>query len=321
MPFTVRPFALDDYPAFLEVRNAVFPDYAVSVEEARHWDENLGPKCLFKRTVALRDGTIVGAGEFRQIPWTYDPHGFRLEITVHLSERGRGAGSAIFEHLILAMRPHEPRVLRTMTRATDEAGARFLLKRGFVREQSNWESRIDLTAFDPSPYAGLEETLAREGIRLRTLRELRAENGWQRKLHALFWAAEQGMPDEEAHNQIEFETFDALLCNDPFLVDDAFIVAAHGGDFIGLSYVRESRKNLDATTGLTGVIPEWRGRKIALAMKVRSLATAKALGFPSSKTWNDTRNGAMLAVNVRLGFVRNVEWVQYVKNLEPEESP
>jgi mycothiol synthase len=55
---------------------------------------------------------------------------------------------------------------------------------------------------------------------------------------------------------------------------------------------------------LTAVTREVRGRGIATALKVRQLEAAQALGFSTVRTDNDTRNTAMLAVNGKLGFVR-----------------
>jgi RimJ/RimL family protein N-acetyltransferase len=69
-------------------------------------------------------------------------------------------------------------------------------------------------------------------------------------------------------------------------------------------------------TGMTGVRREWRRRGIALALKVRSLEFAKAQGFRRVVTENETNNRGMIAINDRLGFVKQPAYVHYLKTFE-----
>lgn len=57
-------------------------------------------------------------------------------------------------------------------------------------------------------------------------------------------------------------------------------------------------------TLLTGVAPEYRGRKIAQALKLIAILHGKGLGADSIRTQNDSINAPMLAINRKLGFVR-----------------
>jgi RimJ/RimL family protein N-acetyltransferase len=56
----------------------------------------------------------------------------------------------------------------------------------------------------------------------------------------------------------------------------------------------------------TGVIREYRGRGIATALKLKVIEYGKKNGYRVIKTWNDSVNEAMLAVNIKLGFKRRL---------------
>ena len=53
----------------------------------------------------------------------------------------------------------------------------------------------------------------------------------------------------------------------------------------------------------------------AFALKLRAAARAKAAGVAVLPTQNHTVNGAMLAINGALGFVRQPAWVRLKKPL------
>ncbi len=314
--FIIRPFTEGDYPAYAAVSSAVFPDHAFSADELRYRDEHLDPRCIWRRWMALEDGDAVGWGGFRHSPWAYAPHSFYADVQVLPAHRVRGVGGALYRTVVAELEPHDPEVLRAMCNEPQEQAIGFLTRRGFAEEQRYWESRLDFSTFDPSPYADLQENLAREGILLKTLNEVRDEPGWERKLYDLIWAVEQGIPTNETLTRVDFDTFLDNMNTDPGVIPDGFIIATRGDELIGLSNLRLNQATPDLTTGLTGVTPEWRGRKIALAMKVRALLWAKSQGYPMTKTWNDSRNGRMLEINIRLGFVRQPAWLQFVKQLE-----
>ena len=52
----------------------------------------------------------------------------------------------------------------------------------------------------------------------------------------------------------------------------------------------------------TGVEPTWRGRGIALALKLLAIACARRHGAEHISTNNDSENTPMLAVNRKLGY-------------------
>ena len=69
-----------------------------------------------------------------------------------------------------------------------------------------------------------------------------------------------------------------------------------------------------------GYAAPYRRRGIALALKLRGIAYAKAQGRPTIKTWNESNNRAMLAINDALGFVKQPAWIDFVKTLRDDDG-
>jgi len=70
----------------------------------------------------------------------------------------------------------------------------------------------------------------------------------------------------------------------------------------------------------TGVIREYRGRGIATALKLKVIEFGKKNGYRTIKTWNESSNNPMLAINIKLGFKRQVGWIMMQKALRSESS-
>jgi len=52
-----------------------------------------------------------------------------------------------------------------------------------------------------------------------------------------------------------------------------------------------------------------------MALKLRVIDFARRNQYDKIKTWNDTDNAPMLAVNTKLGFKREAGWITMEKNL------
>lgn len=50
-----------------------------------------------------------------------------------------------------------------------------------------------------------------------------------------------------------------------------------------------------------------------MALKLKTIEYARAHGYDVIKTWNDSSNVGMLAINEKLGFVRQPAWITFVK--------
>jgi GNAT superfamily N-acetyltransferase len=182
-----------------------------------------------------------------------------------------------------------------------------------------WESRLEVAAFDPSRFQAQQEQFAEGQIQIRTLAELANDSDRDRKLYELETELDQDVPTTDTLTPRPFEEWQKRSFENPWLLPDAWFIALDGDQYVGYSCLYRSQSGPRLETGLTGVLRPSRRRGIALALKLRALEYARAVGSPEIRTWNATTNQGMLAINGALGFVRQPAWIDYEKRLAPDE--
>jgi GNAT superfamily N-acetyltransferase len=318
----IRPFGYSDadYAGVMAVDNIVYPEYPSTIEEWKDDDARRDPKCRYGRWVAEVDGSIVGLANYHQLSGMYHPQRFQIGASVLPAYQGRGIGRALYATMLDALAPFDPLSLRSNVREDMTRGVRFLQERGFVVDMKSWESRLHVPSFDFTPYADAEAKMTAHGHRVATLAELMVrDSDHRRKLYELIWACEQDVPHPEPQTRMEQEVFEKRHFENPNLLPDACFIALDGDEYVGISELWASQADANELyTGLTGVRREYRRRGIALALKLRAIAYARAHGVTTVKTWNEQNNRAMLSINEMLGFVKQPIWINFVKTLRAE---
>jgi mycothiol synthase len=320
-----RPFTPADYPAIAAIHNSlgiVWPERPRTAEGWAEADRHRSPKCIFHRWVAVEcdcvGGAVAGFATCGQSIFDYHPQRFYVNVEVSPQFQRRGIGSALYDRVMAGLQPFDPRVLRADAFTNLPRGFPFLKSRGFYEAFRETPVHLDIAAFDPSTYAGLEPALARKGIVIRTLREMEIDPARDRKLYDLYWEASEDVPHEEA--EIEKPSFEDWLkwgVNDPTILPDAYFIATCGDEYVGL---RELGKDPDSDVlmgGLLGVRGDWRKQGIGLAMQLRGIAYARAHGYPVLKTCTAVQNAPMQALFDKLGYARDPEWLQCQKDIHP----
>lgn len=207
--------------------------------------------------------------------------------------------------------------MRAEAKESSPDGIRFLGERGFVEAQRWWESRLDVAAFGPTRFAGAAERAAEQGI---TLTELATERA--RDLEALRAADDQflvclrDVPEIDPVTDVPFEHVVAHGVDDPSALPDGYLLAIDRGRDVGLSNLLAMPEQPGVVRqGLTGVLPEDRGRGIAMALKLLTIAYAAAGGERELRTWNNTRNRPMPRINEVMGFVKEPVWIVFQTRL------
>lgn len=318
MGLPIRRFKQDDYPAIVEIINTVYPEYPRTVKEIRFNDEHRDPRCKFERYVAEREGRVIGISVYDQFPDMYHPRRFYVNIIVHPDSQHQGVGSELYNHLVEELQQFDPLSFRHGIREDMTSGIRFLKHRGFKEDNRGWESRLDVAAFDFSPFEGLEEKVCDQGIEIKTMRQLEDDSERNRKLYELDCEVVKDEPSPEPYTPISYEYFIKRALNHPGSLPDAYFVAVHNDDYVGISCLWANQSNNDLHAGQTGVKRAYRRRGIATTLKLRTIAYAKEHKHPIIKTWNDSANRPMLSINERLGFMKQPAWIDFVKIIKEE---
>jgi len=205
------------------------------------------------------------------------------------------------------------------TRENLPRGIRFLSKRGFGEVFRERVSHLDLKSFDLNQYADLEIRLRAEGIVFKKLNEISDDSDYAHKLYELEWELYSDIPEHtEQPVKPTYEEWLKNSLNHPETVQGAYNIAVMRGEYIGYSHLwGGSRKDL-IHNAMTGVRRKYRGRGIALILKVLGIEYAQEQGYSVLWTSNSVTNPAILAVNDRLGYVKQYETVEMLKRLREE---
>jgi len=215
-------------------------------------------------------------------------------VVTDAGHRRRGHGRTMMAAVEQVLAERRPAEVRTAVRDDDPGSRAWAERRGFTLFDHTFRSRLDLDAFDPAPHRDAIERARAAGLRF-----------------ARFGADDD--PD------LLFELFVRLLLDVPDQIqapDRAYFqreVIERAGAMSVIAYDGDAPAGLalllplgddEYLNALTGVVPEYRGRGLAKALKVVSGEAARAAGRRYLVTNNNARNAPMLAVNDALGFER-----------------
>ena len=134
------------------------------------------------------------------------------------------------------------------------------------------------------------------------------------KLHALNEATLQDVPTSQPILPQSFKDFMDRM-SAPNLPHDRLWLARHGDRAVAMSFLRFPPVRGHVWTGYTCSHPDYRGRGIARAVKLQSLAQAIELGIPFVRTDNDSENAPMLHINETLGYDPRPGFMSLVKRV------
>jgi len=316
MALEIRPVCHEDYVALAEVATAAWMGQPHSAEELEEEDNESKPPCKHGRWVAVLDGHLVGNTSYWQSPSRYHPQKFWMDLFVHPDLQGKGIGEALYHKLMAELKPYDPIQVRTFTREDIPRSGRFFGERGFAEGKRTWESFLDVATFDFSPYDGVVEQVLAQGITMHTLAEVKNRPGWEEAFLDLLNAIQADVPDIDPAVPINHEQFMYSYVEKAQDRPDSRFFALDGDRWVGYHALGDApAEPSQLDNGLTGIRREYRGRKIALAMKLVGIKYAKEHGFARIRTTNASTNKPMLSINQRLGFKFEPAWLHLVKGI------
>ncbi len=315
---TLRAFRDDDLATIVRLSNESYPDYAWTVEELRHMDADWRPAGYFqRRMIAEVDGIPVGYSEISQSRGQFVPDNYTLEVIVRPEARRQGIGSRLYADAEQVLRSRRAHWARNAVKESLAESVGFATIIGAVELKRDWESRLDLASFDPTSFGEAPERVAAAGVRITTLaEEMTTDAVAVRKAYELHAVARLDVPGLDPATPSPFERFESEVLHAPWSLPDAYFIAILGGRYVGESSL--AREGSDPTLihqNLTGVLREERGRGIAMALKLKAVDYARSRGLKHIRTWNDSLNRPMLAINEALGFAREPAWITFGKDL------
>ncbi len=224
-------------------------------------------------------------------------HGY---LIVKSEWQHQGVGAALYEHLQALMNHHQAAEWHSRVNEGDASSLHFAQKRGFSVTSHIFDSSLDLTTFDETPFQGLVSAVAAIGIRFFPFSSVSHDPRAQRKLYEINRLA--GLDEPTTDSFAPFDTWQKVVLNASWFHHDCEFVATAGERYVGLSGAFPTADPLIYENGFTGVDPAYRGRKIAQALKILAIRHALARNAREIRTGNDSRNVPMLAINRKLGY-------------------
>jgi len=318
---TLRPFAESDYPTFAAIANESYPDYGWTLEELRHWDADWQPEGFFQRRIIAEDrGVPVGLSQIVHSRGQFVPENYNLDVIVRPSARRRGIGLALYQDAEDVLRGRRAHWARNGVKGSFAESVAFAQKIGAVELKRDWESRLDLASFDRVPFANGPERVAAAGVRVTTLAdEMKTDVDAVRKAYELHAQARIDVPGLDPATPSPYERFEEEVLRAPYALPSAYFIAIRAGRYVGESALgKEGTDPGVIQQHLTAVLRDERGKGIAMALKLKTVDYARAHGFHQIRTWNDSLNRPMLAINEALGFVKEPAWITFGKDLSAE---
>ncbi|HLL80225.1 MAG TPA: GNAT family N-acetyltransferase [Ktedonobacteraceae bacterium] len=321
--YTHRLVEEADFPRVAELMNQVDRE-PTSVDDLLNWARNayaLQQDRVYTRIVCFNeDGVMVGFAHV--IRWSWMPPGqLWARVVVDPVHQRRGAGTYLYERAIEIARSQNSTRIMSDVKEDCPACLRFAEQRGFRVEHHTFESRLDLATFDEARFAGVIEAVEASGIRFFTLAELGDTEEARRHLYEINMRFSQDNPGRAGHSTMTYEEFTGRVFNSRWFRSDGQIIAADttdpndGDKWVGLAAVGYYPKSNSMHNAFTGVDRAYRGRHIALALKLQAIRVARAYHATSIRTDNDSENAPMLAINRKLGYQQEPGIYEMLKNL------
>jgi GNAT superfamily N-acetyltransferase len=267
----------------------------------------------------------VGWGEVAHLWWSYHPRRFGLWLNSDPRFQQQGTGSALYSRLIQhAEGQWSAEVIRCETRENRPRSLSFLERRGFGLRNRRWEARLLLERAHLERLAEAQRRLADQGVRVVTMADEQRRGSEQmvRDLFELEQRAARDEPGYDPEGAMQFDQFVANELDQASRVDDGSFLAYDGSRLVGVSrLMREPSEPTSLNVGFTGTDPDYRGRGVAMALKLRTLEYARERGFEQIRTQNDALNVGMLHINDELGFEREPAWLVYERMVGNTSEP
>ena len=226
-----------------------------------------------------------------------------VHVAVNAAHRSRGYGSALLHRAeTWTVRQRAERLLGALPDSL-ASGRQLAAHRGYREIHHTVDCVADLADAPSNLWPDVPRRLCRGGFRWRLLADYEPP-GRRPELLTLLAEAEADTPDSGSFSRVPPEEWWGSLFDGPAVWPETGVViqAADGSAVAFSAYCRLSGRPDQATVEFTGASRLFRGHGLVLAVKVAALTRLRAAGAVSVNTSNHVGNGAILAINRRLGY-------------------
>ena len=301
MTILLRPFeAATDYPRLLELMSLAYADVS-SVDDLREEDSNRHPADVWQRLMAVDEGGLpIGTGSVWHPSWSQAGQ-YWVQIIVEPSRLGEGIGLALYEAALDFANAHGAVLLDATIRDDDPRALCFAEKRGFHIERHIFESDLDVTSFDETPFINALASLLAAGITFTSFQQVMNQPEAATTLYELHRETMNDIPGWE-YGFPPFEEYQRQVLSGAWWIPEGTYIARYHGAWIGFVMLQRSPDPHCLIHTMTGVHRDYRGRRIALALKLLTIRFARAQQVTTLRAGNDSLNAPMLLINRKLGY-------------------
>lgn len=307
----IRPFEAADAQAAAKLVAPLQPGILVTPAYLIHRETSEPERAQRRSWLALENGGVLG---FATSAVKWDEPGIvgRFWIGVRPDRRGGGIGAALYD---LAERHARATGVQRLTVEVDDDpdGRRFVEARGFEAISAEVVSSLDPRVAELGELDGLLAATSAAGFDLKTLH---AMAGRRDDLAAFYEAAGAWPPGGGEANRIGADDLWRYIFERPELSwDGSFVVLDERRRLVSLASLVVDPERGRAENDWTATLPELRGRRLALLVKLASIRWARDVGIREIVTANDDDNVPMLTLNQRLGYRRLYPQVELARAL------
>jgi GNAT superfamily N-acetyltransferase len=286
-----------DADEVVELLVATVSTIVTNREEWLHRQHTMPERARFRSLVVELDGRIVALGGAGLAFFGGGGENGFLNVRVRPDASRRGIGGELYRSL----REHilELDVLRA-TSMFDESpeSIAFAQKRGWAEKRAETISMLDPRTVTAAPPAGVE---------LVPTSELDPH-----ELHRIDEETTRDLPALVQIEEIPYDEWLGFVWDDPLFTREGSFGAVVDGKVAAISFLTANLDHGRAFNMFTATAREYRGRGLALAVKLASTRWAAENGITQIVTTNDETNAPMLAINRRLGYKPAGRRVEYL---------
>lgn len=243
---------------------------------------------------ALATGSLVESGQSRA-GWLI------ADVTVAPRARGRGYGRAMAARIAAAAMARGAVMLEAFVRDNEPDARAWAERRGFRLHAHQFDARLDLARVDLTSLDGRLRALRERGLALCTAAALGDGEEVSRRLLEAYVRDLRRMAGAEDWQPPSLDDWQRFFVGHPEQRREAIFLALDRDEIVGQTWLRETPGGAVHTV-FTGVAARHEGTGVAAALKLWSLAYARARGARTALTNNLSTNTRILALNRALGY-------------------